>query len=1224
MDAAPPTQPNVNRLPILQRSSRQNGSVMMRLSHCFSLGTLLAAAAAHAAEPSAQSADALLPLLGWLLAALVLLIPTIAFASQRYARLMLERQTRELLDILELAPFPLALSRGSDDGSQRIELLNARFNDCFGYELSDLPTMNHLFEAAWPDPKDRTYVLDELFLKLRQAESARAPMTPLATWMQTRDGDLRFVEIASVRLGNRRLSIINDHTTAHLAQHAIDQERARLEDAIESLEAAVVMFDASDRLLVYNHRWQELYGFAAEFLADQPSCEAVLRDLGERRPEVRPEEVEGFVRYQLKQRQKRRRNHQQEMEGRWYALNDFTTREGGIVTLIYDVTDLKQVEQRARESQDRLEFSLEAMGTYYWIDDRRSGTMTFLSPQFWHRHGYSEDEIPALRSEFMELVHPDDQAATAASYQAHLSGERDLFRADLRFRNRHGEWTWLRQYAKVIRRDRNGAPTQVAGLALDISDVKQLEQQLVEARDLAEEATRAKSDFLANMSHEIRTPMNAIIGLTHLALQADLDDTARNYIQKVDSASQSLLHIINDILDFSRIEAGHIELEETSFLLDDVLDNLSNMIGLQAESKGLELLFDVAPDVPTALIGDPLRLTQILVNLGSNAVKFTDAGEVVVSVSLIASEGDCAELSFAVRDTGIGMTADQQARLFQAFSQADSSITRRYGGTGLGLAISRRLTELMGGEISVRSAPGSGSSFRFTIRLRMEPEQPQPAHRELVGFNGESALVVDDNETARDILVALLEGFGLTVSVAREGAEAFEIIRERDRTDPFALVLLDWKMPGMDGIETAEAITAEGLTHPPAMVMVTAFGREQQEITTLDALFKAVVYKPVTPSALLDGVMQALKGEVLERRRPRLREDDALDQIRGARLLLVEDNEVNRELAEDLLRQAGIDIITAGNGHEAIERLQSEQVDGVLMDCQMPEMDGYEATRALRADPRHAELPIIAMTADAMAGDRERAIAAGMNDHVTKPINVRMLFQTLARWITPRAPTARPVPPSQPKPAAELPEIEGLDTRAGLERCQDNVQLYSRTLNRFRAHFRDFEAALLAAREASDAQAAPRLAHTLKGLAATIGADALADSAAALERCLLADDEVSAAKAEVVNRLAALIAQLDRALPEPEADSDSADGTPIDATVSAPVLDTLRDMLVDYDAKTRDFLDQQRSVLERVLPAGGLRRLRLAVEEYDFDRALETLATLRERGESHDSSAEGS
>ncbi|MCC5886589.1 MAG: response regulator [Gammaproteobacteria bacterium] len=1186
-----------------------------------SLAILLPVSAVQAAEPAAVSTA--LAMFGWLLALLVLVIAAMAFASQRFARRLLERQTRELLAILELAPFPLALSRGSDDGSQRIELLNARFNDCYGYEQSDLPTMNHLFEAAWPDPKNRTYVLDELFLRLRQAESTRRPMTPLATWMQTRDGDQRFVEIASVRLGDRRLSIINDHTTAHLAQHAIDQEGARLEDAIESLEAAVVMFDANDRLLVHNHRWQELYGFDTAFLEGAPSCEEVLRDLGRRRPEVPAEEVEPFVRYQLRMRQKRRRNHQQEMEGRWYALNDFTTREGGIVTLIYDVTDLKQVEQRLRESQDRLEFSLEAMGTYYWIDDRRAGTMTFLSPQFWHRHGYGKDDIPALRSEFMDLVHPDDQAAATERYRTHLDGDSDLFQADLRFRTREGEWTWLRQYAKVIRRDRNGAATEVAGLALDISDIKQLEKQLVEARDLAEEATRAKSDFLANMSHEIRTPMNAIIGLTHLALQTDLDATARNYIQKVDSAAQSLLHIINDILDFSRIESGQIELEEASFLLDDVLDNLSNMIGLQAESKGIELLFDVAPDVPTALIGDPLRLTQILVNLGSNAVKFTDEGEVVVSVSLTATEGDTAELSFAVRDTGIGMSPEQQARLFQAFSQADSSITRRYGGTGLGLAISRRLAELMGGGINVRSAPGSGSSFRFSIRLRMEPEQPTPAHRELLGFSGEKALVVDDNETARDILVALLEGFGLAVTVATGGTEALQIIAERDHSDPFALVLLDWKMPGMDGIETAEAIAAAGLAHPPAKVMVTAFGREQQEITTLEELFKAVVYKPITPSALLDGVMQALKGEVLERRRPRLREDDALDQVRGARLLLVEDNEVNRELAEDLLRQAGIDVITAGNGREAIERLQHDAVDGVLMDCQMPEMDGYEATRALRADPRYAELPIIAMTADAMAGDRERAIDAGMNDHITKPINVRMLFQTLARWVTPSTPAPRPLPPSQPKSKADLPEIDGVDTRAGLERCQDNLELYTRTLSRFRQHFRDFDTAFLSAGDDGDAQARPRLTHTLKGLSATIGANALAMAAAELERCLLEEQPADAARADVVNRLEALIEQLDLVLPQPAGNGDASSQDAIDPAAADPVLDVLHTMLLDYDAKTRDFLDQQRTVLERALPAGGLRRLRLAVEEYDFDRALATLSTLRERGESHDSSAEG-
>lgn len=1159
---------------------------------------------------------------GWLLALLILGVASVMLGSQWVARRLLQRQTEDLLDMLQRAPFPLALSEGQDDGAQRIELLNERFEACYGYHQTDLPTMNDLFEAAWPDPRQRALVLDELFLRLRQAEASRQPMTPYATWMQAQDGNLHFVEIASVRLGSRRLSIINDLTAAQLAQDAIDQERARLEDAIESLEAAVVMFDANDRLLVYNRRWKELYGFDDSLLNGRPTCEQVLRDLGQRRPEISTGELEAFVSYQLRQRRKRRRNHQQEMEGRWYALNDFTTREGGIVTLIYDVTDLKQVEQRLRESQDRLEFSLEAMGTYYWIDDRRAGTMTFLSPQFWTRKGYEPDEIPALRSEFMELLHPEDREAAAEGYRHHLDGDSDLFQADMRFRTRSGEWCWLRQYAKVIKRDSNDQPTQVAGLTLDISDIKRLEAQLVEAKEIAEEATRAKSDFLANMSHEIRTPMNAIIGLTHLALQTDLAPQQRNYVEKVDSAAQSLLHIINDILDFSRIEAGHIELERTGFLLDDVLDNLSNMIGLQAEAKGLELLFDVAPDVPTALIGDPLRLTQILINLGSNAVKFTETGEVVVSVALVGVEDDMAELAFTVRDTGIGMSPQQQARLFQAFSQADSSITRRYGGTGLGLAISRRLTELMGGTITVRSEPGQGSSFRVHAKLTMQPQQPTPAHQELVGFNGEHALVVDDNDTAREILVALLEGFGLEVSVASSGREALELVRNRDHDRPFALVLLDWKMPGMDGVETATAIAAAGLEHPPSRVMVTAFGREQQEIGSLDELFKAVVHKPVTPSALLDGVMQALKGEVLERRRPRLREDDALDRIRGARLLLVEDNAVNRELAEDLLRQAGIEVVTAGNGHEAIDYLARHEVDGVLMDCQMPELDGYEATRALRADPRHAELPIIAMTADAMAGDRERALAAGMDDHVSKPINVRLLFQTLARWVTPKQPAPRPLPPtpSTAPQQRDLPVVAGLDAGQGLERCQGNLQLYTRTLQRFCDHFRDFEASVQAALADPDPQAAIRLAHTLKGLAATIGADALAAAAADLERNFAMDQRNPAQATAVMALLSPLIAAIDAALPAADASADGQTDEAADPQQVAATLDDLATLLGNYDADTRAFLDQHRHLLERNLPPGGLHRLRRAVDEYDFDRSLEILARLREQGESHDSS----
>jgi PAS domain S-box-containing protein len=709
--------------------------------------------------------------------------------------------------------------------------------------------------------------------------------------------------------------------------------------------------------------------------------------------------------------------------------------------------------------------------------------------------------------------------------------------------------------------DANGKCYAVGGISLDITDLKQ-------AQYAAEAATRAKSEFLANMSHEIRTPMNAILGMTYLALQSGLNPQQYNYIQKVHTSAESLLGIINDILDFSKIEAGKLSLESIPFSLSDVMDNFANLVGTKADERGLELLFVEPTNLPTALVGDPSRLGQVLLNLGNNAVKFTERGEVVVAIEVVERDSTSVLLRFEVRDTGVGMSLEQQQHLFQPFSQADTSTSRRYGGTGLGLAISQHLVQLMGGEIGVNSRPGQGSRFHFSLRFGLQPgraekpvalleERPRTQHAgaasERVEQSSEATfaqeglpiarvLIVDDNATAREVLADMAASLGVKADTAVDGWDALRQVELAEaRDEPYALLLLDWKMPGMDGVECLRVLSErERQRHPaPAVLMLTAFSRDDamQRLEERQLTVGALLTKPVTPSTLFDACSTALG---LTSRRPTrtARREEALlghrANLSGARILLVEDNAINQEFAMDILSRAGIDVRVAANGQEALDMLDSEQFDGVLMDCQMPVMDGYAATRALRQRPQLQDLPVIAMTANAMIGDRDKVLAAGMSDHIAKPIVIEDLFATLARWVRPgaAAPSNAPNAPDashtqgRADPLADLP---GIDTRAGLANALGDDKLYRRLLQMFRERERDFPARFKAARAAGHPRAAARMAHDLKSVAGTLAAQAVSQAAAALEQACLADAEdasIDALAQEVARQLDPVIAGL--------------------------------------------------------------------------------------------------
>jgi signal transduction histidine kinase/CheY-like chemotaxis protein/HPt (histidine-containing phosphotransfer) domain-containing protein len=801
-------------------------------------------------------------------------------------------------------------------------------------------------------------------------------------------------------------------------------------------------------------------------------------------------------------------------------------------------------------NKERLELALEAAGLDLWENDLVTGAVRRKPSKVLRELGYDESEVALYTDDLFKIVHPDDIAYIKSAISAHVAGVSPQYRCEFRLLSKKGEWIWFANYGKVMDRDGAGPGKRFIGVTFNIHDRKlkeneidrinqELKEQIRErqAREEAlheanlrvEAAARAKSTFFANMSHEIRTPMNAIIGLSHLALKTPLNAQQRDYVAKIHGAGTSLLGIINDILDFSKIEAGKIEIEATDFQLDRAMEKVATMVGHLVAEKRLELVFDISSTIPQALVGDSLRLEQILTNLVSNAVKFTESGMVLLRVEQLENIGTQVKLKFSVCDTGIGMTPEQQQRLFQAFTQADGTTTRKYGGTGLGLTIAKRLVELMGGSIWVESLHGVGSTFSFTAWFRCGEGMVQRSLPDRI--TGLRVLIVDDNAAARRVLAGHCASLPLEVDEVASGHEAALAVKRAERMGrAYGLVLLDWAMPQLNGIETARMIKCDaGLATPPAIVMVTAFGGEDLMARAGAVPLDGFLIKPVSASTLVDTLVELYgQDRVIA---PAKAATDS--RFAGLRVLLVEDNAINQLIATELMSGAGILVDVADNGRIALDKLRSGgRYDIVLMDLQMPEMDGYAATEAMRADPSFRSLPIVAMTAHAMAEERQRCADIGMNDHIAKPIDPDVLFATLARWDQRSQQGESTTAAGQAEENDSPASTRWIDTASALRRTGGNTALYHRLLGQFAATQAGVAAQIEALLAAGDRTGAMFAAHNVKGTAGNLGATALFAVAGELESAISGGKEDAVLMRNFAETCAATVSAIRRITPD--------------------------------------------------------------------------------------------
>ncbi|MBF0159198.1 MAG: PAS domain S-box protein [Magnetococcales bacterium] len=891
-----------------------------------------------------------------------------------------------------------------------------------------------------------------------------------------------------------------------------------------------------------------------------------------------------------------------------------------LIVTIHDITDQKKANQVIHHQRATMKALIDAIPDLIFYKDPQGGYL-------------------GCNSAFAELVgQPPDAIINKTDHQLFASSRANIFNQQ----DQHmlavlepisyEEWVDYPDGRRILLDvlkspfwDEQGQLVGILGVSRDITERRAAEDSVRAAKEMAEEATRMKSDFLANMSHEIRTPMNAIIGMSYLAMQTEMTVKQQDYLNKIYLSANNLLGIINDILDFSKIEAGKLEMEQIAFKLDDVLDNLTNMVNMKAEEKNLELLLSRPEDVPNDLIGDPLRLSQILINLTNNAVKFTGEGEITIGVARICQQQDRVQLQFTVRDSGIGMTKEQVDKLFIAFSQADSSMTRKYGGTGLGLSICKHLVEMMNGTIEVSSVPHIGSQFTFTVWLGFRNIATATQIPLVADWLGMRVLVVDDHAQSRQILTETLTALGFDSQSVSSGALALAELERaamEEAAKPYQLVLMDWKMPNMDGIATTRLIrTSKILPFSPRIIMISAYGRQQMMQQEHPWMIDGFLLKPTTPSLLwhtIQNVFQQQQSGQTQTNQQYKFSREAARIFLGARILLVEDNNINQQLAVELLESHGMVVTLANTGKEAVAMVGRKDFDLVLMDIQMPVMDGFQATALIRQDSRFQDLPILAMTAHAMAGDRDKSLAAGMNDHITKPIDPEQLFETLAKWLSGRKQgetgvVAQQVIVNQDGTELLPASLPGIDLQRGLASASNNSRLLLKLLREFRRDYLNVMDTIRSELDQGRQQEVLRLVHTIKGIAGSLGAAELYETSRDFETLLKqkqfsSNDQqllflLETAFMTVLQSISILpVTDIQETIPITTQDTDPV----IHKTILMALCSDLVQLLTDGLFDAVDKIDEIDAQLGNAGQKLVLRNIKAQVENYEFEQALQS------------------
>ncbi|HJV51797.1 MAG TPA: PAS domain S-box protein [Noviherbaspirillum sp.] len=1116
----------------------------------------------------------------------------------------------------------------SQDG--KIVFANRRTLELTGYRQEEIIGRPLLMDVH---PDDKAFVIERHLRRMRGEE-----VEPRVVFRVNNriSGNTAWIEVSSVTIEwegrPAALSFINDITERKLLEDRLKQTLDERETILENSIVGMVFLNAAGRVHWANSAMFQIFGvergdpIGRSLEPYYPSREAYLKTGA-----AVVEAVSRGAAFEIEMPLRREDGtlFWAYLSGR--AVNR-TDLSHGTVWVVMDITKRRQLESDLNKSEEHYRQVVNNVTECILVVQH--GRIVFANPRLSELTGYSLQEL--FEIPFDASIHPDDRALVIDHHMRRLRGEQVEQHYQFRVVNcQSGDVIWVELSAVMI--EWEGAPATLSFMT-DITERKLLEDSLKHsvaerirletlqiqselkeaelARRQAEETTRAKSMFLANMSHEIRTPMNAIIGMAHLALRTALNPKQRDYVEKIRSAGISLLGIINDILDFSKIEAGKLNMEHVNFSLDDVLSNVSTVTGARAHEKGLEYLFRFPLDIPRGLVGDPLRLGQVLINLINNAIKFTERGEIAVACRRVDTSADKIQLQFAVSDTGIGMTPEQTAKLFRAFSQADESTTRKYGGTGLGLSIAKRLVELMGGTIWVDSAPGAGTTIHFTAWFGLA-EALERRHHAPQAIHGMRVLLVDDNPSARAVLAESLAALPLEVDLASGGAQALEMIHLADAERPYGVVFTDLYMPGIDGIDLIDTVKNDNtLIAPPRMVLLSSHGREEERFRMENVQADAFLMKPVGASVLVDTMVELF---VPSAQMEMARNGESAPHFDNLTILLVEDNEINQQIAGELMQLAGIAVDVAGNGRIALEQLLDagpEHYGMVFMDVQMPEMDGLEATRRLRADARFADLPVIAMTAHAMVEERDRCFAAGMNDHLSKPISPAELYRAIARWCPQHVVQQEDAPQAAARAAAE-PElvIEGIDVQDGLARTLGNRAFYLEMLERFCESQHDTVAGIRQTLE-QDRVLAERMAHTLKGVAGLLGAQQVQELSMQVEAAIRSGavlSELDPLLDTLDVTLRALFAAITAALPKPAEAAETAEAGPdshdtVDRDQAQALVSQFALLLEQCDSEALDLMQQAGATLAAALDDDTWQEIEHAARQYDFDAALSSLA----------------